>query len=339
MNARAATLHGRLRVIERERAEAQTALIAALNHREIEDVHTTARAPTTRDRHSAAAWIRFDTARGPVMIAPLLVDNQLARMTSGPGVPDGAAAAATLGRIEPLVAAIETILGLELHPSGLGTDVDEDLLLLRLDAHDRTGVRHRLLVATGADIDVLPLPLPADLPARVGGLALRWCLEADLPPIRAARLRALSRGDCIVLGVGPLRGRLVLPGRSGGSPVAVDIKRGNIVLDRDPQQGDPIVSDRISAVETPVSVHPEGAPRWADLKIAATIEVDGGRLTAAQMATLGEGSVLPLPAAGGTLAVRVVAGGATIADGELVAVGEGFGVLVTALHATGDATA
>jgi flagellar motor switch/type III secretory pathway protein FliN len=31
--------------------------------------------------------------------------------------------------------------------------------------------------------------------------------------------------------------------------------------------------------------------------------------------------------------VRVVVVGATIAEGELVAVGEGFGVLVTAVHA------
>jgi flagellar motor switch/type III secretory pathway protein FliN len=97
------------------------------------------------------------------------------------------------------------------------------------------------------------------------------------------------------------------------------------------------VSDRVSRVEEIAPIHP--APDWADLKVAATIELDGGRLTAAQMATLGEGSVLQLPAGNGTLAVRIVAGGAVIADGELVAVGDGFGVLVTALRATDSATA
>ena len=59
-------------------------------------------------------------------------------------------------------------------------------------------------------------------------------------------------------------------------------------------------------------------------------------MTAAELATLGKGSVLPLPAAAGTLPVRVIAGEQCVAEGELVAVGEGFGVLITGVAADGE---
>jgi type III secretion protein Q len=334
MSPSSASIHGRLRAIEQRQAEAQTALIAALNHREIDDLRTVARLASTRDRRAAAAWIKFDTRRGAIMIAPLLIDNQLARMTSGPDQPDGAAAAAALGRVEPLVAAVETILALELHPAGLSASPEGDPLLIRLDAHERSGaLRHRLLIGAPPEIEVEPLPLPLELPARVGALALRWSGTIDLPLIPATRLGRLGRGDCILLGLGGLSGRLTLPGRPGHLPIAVDIRGGTAILHRDPQERDTNVSERISRVDDAAPALAGEQPGWAGLQIAATIEFDGGSLTAAELATLGKGSVLQLPAAGGVLAVRVVVGGATIAEGELVAVGEGFGVLVTAVQA------
>lgn len=325
--------HPRLRAIEPEQARTQTALIAALNHREIEDLRTSARLASMRDRRAAAAWIRFGSRRGPILIAPLLVANQLARMTGSTGRPDGPAAAATLGQIEPLVAAIETILSVELHPEGLLPSLDGEPLMIRLDAHERAGaLRHRMLIATPPDIDVEPLPLPAELPLRVGALSLPWSAAIALPPIAAARLARLGKGDCILLGLGPLAGRLLLQGRQDRVPIKADIKGGNVVLDRDPKEGDADVSDRTTRLEDPAPEVGADHPGWAELKLATTIEFDGGRMTTAELATLGKGSVLALPGAVGTLAVRVVAGGAVIADGELVAVGEGFGVLVTAVH-------
>lgn len=324
----------RLRAIEPERASTQTALIAALNQREIEDLRTNARTASARDRQAATAWIQFETRSGPILIAPLLVDNQLARMTSGRGQPDGAAAAATLGQVEPLVAALETSLGLELLPAGLSHAAESDLLLIRLDAHDRRGsLRHRLLIGAPHSVEVEPLPLPAAMPARVGVLAMRWSARIGLPPIPLRRLQSLGRGDCILLGTGPLVARVALPGRKDRMLMTVDLQRGSAILDSEPQQRDASVPDRNTGVDaqpdTAVSVQPD----WTELRIASTIEFDGGGLTAAEVATLGKGSILSLPSSNGTLAVRVIAGGNLIADGELIAVGEGFGVLVTAVHA------
>jgi flagellar motor switch/type III secretory pathway protein FliN len=71
------------------------------------------------------------------------------------------------------------------------------------------------------------------------------------------------------------------------------------------------------------------------MKVPATIEIEGGLLSARDVAGLAPGSVLPVPRTGGTLPVRVVAGGTVIGAGELVAVGDGFGVLFTSI--SGDA--
>ena len=333
MSRSATAVRPRLRTIDPDRAGTQTALIAALNQREIEDLRTSARAASHRDRQAAIAWIQFTTRRGTILIAPLLVDNQLARMTNSQGQPDGAAAAATLGRIEPLVAALETAVGLELHPAGLSSVPDGEALLIRLDAQDRAGaLRHRLLIGTPPGIDVEPLPLPAELPARVGGIALRWKAEISLPAIPVARLASIGRGDCILLGTGPLTANVALPGRKNRMTMTIDLKRGIAILDGDPQEEGANVSDRISRIEDAPSDTGASPPNWADLRIASTIEFDGGGLTAAELATLGKGSILPLPASGGTLAVRVIAGGNLVADGELVAVGDGFGVLVTSVR-------
>ena len=77
-------------------------------------------------------------------------------------------------------------------------------------------------------------------------------------------------------------------------------------------------------------------PEWDALSVPACIEIDGGLLSAQDVAGLAAGSVLPLPQTGGTLRVRVVAGGATIGSGELVAVGEGFGVLFDRVATRGE---
>ncbi len=73
------------------------------------------------------------------------------------------------------------------------------------------------------------------------------------------------------------------------------------------------------------------APARVDAVLPTMIELPGGTVRASELASLGEGSVLPIDAAGGTLKVRVSVDGNAVADGELVALGQGYAVLVTAL--------
>lgn len=335
MSSRPTSLRSGLRSIEPDRARLQTMLIAALNQRRIEDLRTSARLAPARDRAAATGWIQFVTDRGPVSIAPLLVDGALARTTTAQGQPDGASAAATLARIEPLVAALEAVLGAALHPDGLVVDPGEEQVLIRLDADGPDGaMRHRLLVAVPSSLDAAPIAVPPMLTGMLAGLRLRWTARLPAPAIPAPRLARLARGDLILLGTGPHVARLALPGRNDRPAGRIDLAAGHILLTQDPHERDDIVTDPTAeTTDTPtlfVEAPSGGAPDWSGVRVPATIEFDGGGFTAAELATLGKGSVLPLPAQGGTIAVRVIAGEKVVAEGELVTVGEGFGVLVTA---------
>jgi type III secretion protein Q len=341
MSTRLTPVRANLRAIEPARARLQSTLISAFNRRRIDDLRTSARLAVARDRAAATAWIQFTTDRGPVAIAALLVDGTLARTSNAQGQPDGAAAAATLGRIEPLVAALETIIGVALHPAGLVREPVGEMLLIRLDAAGLDGtMRHRLLIGVPPAMEAQPVTTPAMLPGLLTHLRLRWTARIAAPALPAARLEKLGAGDLVLLGPGPLDTRLTLPGRNDHPRARLNLAAGQIILIQDPHERDDIVTDTTdepnegivaSLTGTPAVAPQQSAapPDWGDVRVPATIEFDGGGFTAAELATLGRGSVLPLPAVAGTLAVRVIAGETVVAEGELVAVGEGFGVLVT----------
>lgn len=342
MNARPSPLRDNLRAVDEHRATLQTALIAALNHRLVDNLQTTARLASERDRRAATAWIQFRACPHIVQIAPLLVNRALARMSGAQGRPDAAGAAAALARIEPLIAALELVLGRELHPAGLQTGVRDDMVLLRLDATAAGDViLHRLLIAIPVDMAMVPIALPAVLPTALAGLTLRWAGWLPGPAIPPARLAHLGRGDLIMLGTAALDMRLSLPGRNDTPRARVDLQQGVLILQEDPDMAAPIQppADAIDPPPVPpAGTRPtgngptgNGAASWDDLRVPTTIELTGSGLTAAELATLGKGSVLPLPAPRDTLTVRVIAGGKMVAEGELVAVGQGFGVLVTGL--------
>jgi flagellar motor switch/type III secretory pathway protein FliN len=317
-----------LRAVDPARADLQTALIGALNRRVIHGLNTVARLASERDRRAATAWIQFSTRSHVIAIAPLLIDGALARVSGQAGRPDAAGAAASLARIEPLIAALELILGDELHPAGLESDVDHDAVLIRLDASTVTGeMRNRVLIAVPLGATLVPLELPAIPPGVMAGLKLRWTARLAGPSIPARRIATLGIGDLILLGIGPHVARLTLPGRNDHPRVRIDPIERALILQENlehsgtvlPQAGEP-------------ATQPPGNSGIADVRVQTVLEIVGASLTAAELATLGQGSVLPLPSNNGTITVRVIAGDTAIGDGELVAIGDGFGVLMTAIQ-------
>jgi flagellar motor switch/type III secretory pathway protein FliN len=326
VNARPEQLRNNLRAIDQNRARLQTTLIGALNRRLIDGLQTGVRLATERDRRAAIAWIQFRSGEHLVQIAPLLVDGALARVSGTQGSVDAAAAAATLGRIEPLVGALELVLGCELQPAGLHKSYAGEPVLLRIDATTGNGViQHRLLLAIPPDMAVEPLAEIELAATAIGGLRLRWTARFDGPVARADRLAAIARGDLLLLGTGAPVAKLSLPGRNDAPRARIAFNDGVLVLQDD------AAMDGSHEASAPLPAG--GEPGWADVRLPTTIEIIGSGMTAAELATLGKGSVLPLPAAGGTLPVRVIAGEQCIAEGELVAVGEGFGVLITGVTA------
>jgi len=329
MNASPEQLRTRLRAIDQDRAQLQTTLIGALNRRLIDSLQTGVRVATERDRRAAIAWIQFRSGEHLVQIAPLLVDGTLARVSGAQGSVDAAAAAATLGRIEPLVGALELVLGCELQPAGLHKSYAGDPVLLRLDATTNGVIQHRLLLAVPPEMAVEPLAEIELAATAIGGLRLRWTARFDGPAVRAARLAAIASGDLLLLGTVTPVAKLSLPGRNDAPRARIAFNDGMLVLQDD------VATDGSPEASVPVSA--TGEAGWAEVRLPTTIEIIGAGMTAAELATLGKGSVLPLPIAGGTLPVRVIAGEQCVAEGELVAVGEGFGVLITGVAADGEA--
>lgn len=330
MNAPPEQLRSRLRAIDQRRAQLQTTLIGALNRRLIDSLQTGVRVATERDRRAAVAWIQFRSGEHLVQIAPLLVDGALARVSGAQGSVDAAAAAATLGRIEPLVGALELVLGCELQPAGLHKSYAGDPVLLRLDATTANGViQHRLLLAVPPEMAVEPLAEIELAATAIGGLRLRWTARFDGPLVRAAGIAGIARGDLLLLGTGTPVAKLSLPGRNDAPRARIAFNDGMLVLQDD------VATDGSPEAAVPVSM--AGDAGWAEVRMSTTIEIIGAGMTAAELATLGKGSVLPLPASGGTLPVRVIAGEQCVAEGEIVAVGEGFGVLITGVTADGEA--
>lgn len=331
MNAAPEPLRTNLRAIDQTRAQLQTMLIGALNRRLIDALQTGVRLATERDRRAAIAWIQFRSGEHLVQIAPLLVDGTLARVSGAQGSVDAAAAAATLGRIEPLVGALELVLGCELQPAGLHKSYAGDPVLLRLDATSAQGViQHRLLLAIPPDMAVEPLAEIELASTAIGGLRLRWTARFAGPAVRASRLAAIARGDLLLLGTGTPVAKLSLPGRNDAPRARIAFNDGMLVLQDD------VAMDGSHDTSAP-SAAAVSEPGWAEVRLPTTIEIIGSGMTAAELATLGKGSVLPLPAGGGTLPVRVIANDQYVAEGELVAVGDGFGVLVTQVSADGEA--
>lgn len=329
-------LRDRLPAIDGIRAERQTRLIAALNARRLGEQTLSARLALARDRRAASGWVRFRAGGRAVTIAPLLVDGELVRLSGAGGGPDAAIAARLLAAIEPLVVALESALGADLHPEGLTTEPPDDAILLRLDAAcSRHAIRHRLIVAVPAEGEIASPALPAAEPALLANLRARWTATIDAPAIPASHIGTIVPGDLFLLGLTPLVARITIPGRRGLVRGRLEPMKGSMTLHEDIV---PAPADTAASGAPGNSV--EGAPiDWDAMKVPATIEIEGGLLSARDIAGLAGGSVLSLPQTGGTLAVRVVAGGTLIGAGELVAVGEGYGVLFTSAPDSDDSRA
>jgi type III secretion protein Q len=324
-----------LRRLDPGEAKLQSLLIASLNRRVVDRLRTRARLATERDRRAAGAWIRFDGRGRAVLVSPLLLDGDLAPMTTAGGEPDAASAAAALLRIEPVVATLERVLGTELFPAGLIREAPRENLFLRIDAHRDGGhggqAHSRLIVALPSDLDVEPLEVGELEAQAMPSLHLRWRLRWAGPSLPVKRLQALARGDLILLGTSPLSARLALPGRNDMAVGRIDVAgRAYIVHEHAADHSlNSIEERRDEPIPSPVTGGAGPSVDLTGVSIPTVIELPGDGISTETLATLAPGTVLPLPSPGGTLAVRVLAGSTVVAQGELVAIGDGFGVLVT----------
>lgn len=100
---------------------------------------------------------------------------------------------------------------------------------------------------------------------------------------------------------------------------------------------DDIVADPIDTEPAPAPMPPPAAaaPPTPNFTVPLAVVLEESHVPLARLQALQQGAVLPLGASAGAIGVRVLAGGRPIASGTLVAVGEGYGVLIDGVVAEG----
>jgi type III secretion protein Q len=329
MTAQQSPLRSLLQAVEPARTHCQNAIIAALNRRETGPMTIATGIVHARERRAEAVWIRFETAQGEVSIAPILADGKRVRMTTGGGDIDGILAAAALADIEPLVAAMEALLMLELRPIGTTRTIPDDQIMLRIDGLDSTGIRHRLIAAFPETIAIVPNAPPTASLLKLSAFELLWQAHVNGPSIAADRLASVRAGDLIVLGTGPLVAQ-VAPIGLGKIHRGLLASSGAItIMQTSPYQPEADQVDRRTGLDKKKK---SSGSELQDVRLPIRMEIDGIPVSIAELALLGPGSTLQVPAVGGVLQVRLFAGQTAFGTGEIVAIGDGYGVMIDKIN-------
>lgn len=219
-----------------------------------------------------------------------------------------AEAAAALDAAEPLLVALEQVLGVQLEPDDLGTASDDPALHL--------GLRREGLAAA--------LLLPCAHPERAN-----WIADAEALTPPASRL--------------PLLVRLLLLGPRLGIAEAGNLAPGDLVLigARPPATLEAPHFRQAGQVDLSTgsfTPHPDGAPMESsdaapsprDFAVPLTVRLPERLTSAAALADLRPGVALPLGPIAEGMAVELLVAGSPIARGELVQLGDRFAVLIEA---------
>jgi len=165
------------------------------------------------------------------------------------------------------------------------------------------------------------LSLRADVRAEFGTLELPMVVNIAGPLLPSFEMAALAPGDLLLLSVdAPVTlgtAERTAHGRLTPAPLRMRVLS---ISDLSP--------------ETPMSIEPDTAAATPDGSTMANhpiplmVELASITVPLSTLSGLAPGSVLSLGPAGESLPVRLTVGGRAVAIGELVAVGEGYGVLI-----------
>lgn len=312
-------------VLPRENAHAglqRNRLLGLLHDRIVDEWHVDARLPDAIDEAMAQGWLVCTFGAAIAGLAPLIVGGRVPVLRADGGEPDGLALAATLDGIEPLLLVMERQFGHPLRPERAASACPPGCTVLRLSAHrpGSASAEHVLLAAL-PDLSAISAPLPAAgrlaqaLRARVRLVA---SLVVPMPAMAAADLRSLAAGDLLLVGPQPIAARLCVGPFARAAMFA--------------PASDHLVRIRI-AQET--MVEPIDTASDQRIILPAELRIRMGQMTLAEAAALTPGQLLTLPAKAPALPVAVFIGSTQVASGDLVALGDGYAVLVQSVAADG----
>jgi type III secretion protein Q len=268
--------------------------------------------------------IELDSDYGPLGFLPLRGSGRPLGIASRGDAPDLAEAGAALKASEALICALERALDTPLWPAAIRPDARTD--------HGSNAVRVRI-DADGGDCAMLSASpdLLRSLPAPRWHLAPRSLLALNVPcririggcTVDARRLAAVGPGDLLLqtLGTGPRWTVQVLAHDGPKRDATFDPASATLSFHtEEPVDMDPLPSPcNAAAVGSDLA-------GWSRIGTELRFELPSVNLPLGTVAGLQAGAVLRIPAAQGALSVDVLAGDRPIARGELVAIGDGYGV-------------
>ena len=251
---------------------------------------------------------------GGAWISPERIDGAPAawlETAESPALPEALAA---FSRLEPLLEALERAMDVALDPQAL--EPPPAGLTLRV-SHGAHAVRLTLGADAKPPRSAAGRRVPIGAAARAT-LTCRLVLDGPLAP--AAELGALAPGDLVMASSSPdgIKGWLSAPGvGTVAGRVRPDSARFLCEGTMDSTMQGPTPEGEAAAGDLP-----------GGLKVRLRLELGAVEVTLADLAALAPGAVLPVEALGDAPVVTITAPGAALATGRLVAMGDGYGVLV-----------
>jgi type III secretion system YscQ/HrcQ family protein len=310
----------RLPRVDMSQAEACGRLLAVLARAGLR-----ARTPV-RDTRAAAGWrIAMDSDYGPMGFTPLQGGGRPLSIGTDDRMIDLAGAGAALDASEPLLASIERALGTPLWPRALDRDTGHARSTARIEVRiDADGGDCALLSACPEVLRRLPAPHWEVPPPGLLGIGVACRIRIGGCTVGATRLAALGIGDLLLettQAALPWTVRVRVP--DGPQTLAtLQLDCGLLTFDSEEY-------DEMDLSHTVNTTHAPGrpdSPDWVGIPTELHFELPGITLPLGTVAGLQPGAVMRIEADPGALQVEVLAGGRTVGRGELVAIGDGFGV-------------
>jgi type III secretion protein Q len=282
-----------------------------------------------REFDPATVWVSFDSDLGEVRISPLRAAGRPVAVRPIDGRIDAGAVSHALEASEPLIGHLETVLATPLLPRALHSGPGKGSCAVRLQSADghaaRIGLSHQAC-------EQLPLPLMRSLPP---GL-----LPVRLPCRVALGSCLLSRTEWL----GLESGDVLLPAHDPTQPwpvrATVFHQRHEATAWFHPLQGrlefthqeHHPMNDPLSGRQSADAAVPTGAD-WESLPIRVRFELPRVSVPLGVLAGLQPGAVINVARTAQSLTVDLLTDDRLIGRGEVVALGDGFGVRLRELVA------
>ncbi len=279
----------------------------------------------TREARERTDWrITMDSDYGPIGFAPLRGGGRPLSIGSDGGTLDLAAAGTALEASESLLASIEHALGTPLWPRALDRDSASAVAAERIEVRiDADGGDCALLSASPEVLRRLPVPRWNAPPRGLLGLTVPCRIRIGGCTVSAARLASIGPGDLLLETTQPGLPWSVRVRAPNGPQAPATLQPARHLLRFDSEEPT-MDTDRPHDVAHDTTR--QDAPAWDRIPTDLHFELPGITLPLGAVAGLQPGAVMRIAATDTLLPVEVLAGGRTVGRGELVAIGDGFGV-------------